>query len=302
MYSDISTIGGELQFPVYIRNVAPMNPHASPSISLTTLWATVWRNRRLITQMAQREVVGRYRGSALGMAWSFLNPLLMLTVYTFVFSVVMKARWGGPGTEGEADRAMFAVILFVGMIVHGLLAEVLNRSPTLIVGNANYVKKVVFPLEILPLVSLVAALFHCAVSFGVLLLAYLAMQGTLQWTAIFAPIVILPLAILIIGLAWFLASLGVFLRDVSQTTGIITTVMMFLAPVFYPVSALPEALRPWIMLNPLTFIIEQMRAVTIWGQLPDFASLGLYALGACVFAWLGYAWFQKTRKGFADVL
>jgi lipopolysaccharide transport system permease protein len=249
--------------------------------------------------MTKREVAGRYKGSALGLAWSFFNPVLMLAVYTFVFSVVFKARWG---LGGEESKTQFAVVLFVGMIVHGLFAEVLNRAPGLILANVNYVKKVVFPLEILPVISMGAALFHSLISLGVLLIAFVIFNGYLHWTAVFTPLVLLPLVILTLGLAWMLASLGAFLRDVGQTIGIVTTVMLFLAPVFYPVTALPEEYRPWLMANPLTFIIEQAREVLIWGRLPDWIGLGIYTLVATAVAWAGYAWFQKTRKGFADVL
>jgi len=275
------------------------NPHAAHSTSLVGLGKSLWRNRQLIVQMSRREVAGRYRGSVVGLAWSFFNPVLMLAVFTFVFSVVFQARWG---VGGEETKTQFAVVLFVGMIVHGLLAEVLNRSPGLILSNVNYVKKVVFPLEILPVVSMGAALFHSLISFGVLLLAFALFNGYLHLTAVLAPLVVLPLVILTLGLAWMLASLGVYLRDVGQTIGIITTILLFLAPVFYPISALPEAMRPWIMANPLTFIIEQAREVLIWGRMPNWIGLGLYTLIALAVAWAGYAWFQKTRKGFADVL
>ena len=276
-----------------------INPHAAQPTSLVALGKSLWRNRQLIVQMTKREVVGRYQGSALGLVWSFLNPVFMLAVYTFVFSVVFKARWG---VGGEESKTQFAVVLFVGMIVHGLFAEVLNRAPGLILSNVNYVKKVVFPLEILPVISMGAALFHSLISLGVLLIAFVLFNGYLHWTAIFTPLVLLPLVILTLGLAWMLASLGVFLRDVGQTIGIITTVMLFLAPVFYPVTALPEEMRPWIMANPLTFIIEQAREVLIWGRMPDWAGLGTYTVVAMAITWAGYAWFQKTRKGFADVL
>lgn len=275
------------------------NPHAPQPATLVSLVRSVWRNRQLITQMTKREVAGRYRGSALGLAWSFFNPVFMLTVYTFVFSVVFKARWGNGGDE---SRTQFAVVLFAGMIVHGLFAEVINRAPGLILSNINYVKKVVFPLDILPPVSMGAALFHSLISLGVLLIAFVIFNGYLHWTAIFIPLVLLPLVILTLGLAWILASLGVFLRDVGQTIGLVTTVMMFLSPVFYPITALPEKVRPWLMANPLTFIIEQTREVLIWGHLPDWTGLALYTLIAITIAWIGYAWFQKTRKGFADVL
>ena len=250
--------------------------------------------------MTKREVVGRYRGSVMGLAWSFFNPIIMLLVYTFVFAVVFKARWGSTG-ENES-KTLFAIVLFVGMIVHGLFAEVLNRAPNLILSNSNYVKKVVFPLEILPVISIGAALFHSLVSLIVLLGVFALFNGYIHWTAVFIPFVLLPLITFTAGLAWMLASFGVFLRDVGQTIGIITTILMFLAPVVYPITAVPERLRPIIMANPLTFIIEQSREVIVWGHQPDWVGLGIYMLIATVIAWLGYAWFQKTRKGFADVL
>jgi lipopolysaccharide transport system permease protein len=276
-----------------------MNPHATPAVSFNSLARSLWRNRQLILQMTKREVVGRYKGSAMGLLWSFLNPVFMLMVYTFFFSVVFKARWG---VDGNESKTQFAVVLFVGMIVHSLFAEVLNRAPSLILSNVNYVKKVIFPLEILPVISMGAALFHSLVSLVVLLIAFVIFNSYLHWTAIFIPLVLLPLVILTLGLAWILASLGVFIRDVGQTIGIVTTVMMSLSPVFFPVTSLPEAYRPFIMANPLTFIIEQSREVLIWGHPPNWTGLGIYTLAATAMAWSGYVWFQKTRKGFADVL
>jgi len=276
------------------------NPHAAQPTSPVALAKSLWRNRQLIVQMTKREVVGRYKGSSMGLAWSFLNPVFMLVVYTFVFSEIFKSRWGGVG--GDDSKTQFAVVLFVGMIVLSLFSEVLNRAPSLILSNVNYVKKVVFPLEILPVIAMGAALFHSLVSLGVLLIAFAVFNGFVHWTAVFIPLVVLPLVIITLGLAWMLASLGVFLRDVGQTIGILTTVLTFLSPVFYPVTAVPERFRPFIMANPLTFIIEQARAVLIWGQLPNWPGLGIYTLAAAAIAWAGYAWFQKTRKGFADVL
>jgi lipopolysaccharide transport system permease protein len=276
-----------------------LNPHAAHPTSILSMAKSLWLHRQLIVQMTKREVVGRYKGSAFGLAWSFFNPVFMLIVYTFVFSVVFKARWG---TGTEESKAQFAVLLFVGLIVHSLFAEVLNRAPTLILSNVNYVKKVIFPIEILPVITIGAALFHTGISLVVLLVAVVATSGTLHWTFIYMPLVLLPLIILTLGLAWMLASLGVFLRDVSQTIGIITMLMMFLAPVFYPVSALPQEFRAWIMANPLTFIIEQARDVLIWGRSPNWYGLGIYITVAMLIVWLGFAWFQKTRKGFADVL
>ena len=276
-----------------------MNPHSAQLSSITSLFNSLWTHRFLIAQMTKREVIGRYKGSAMGLLWSFLNPVFMLAVYTFVFSVVFKARWG---IGEEETKTQFAVVLFVGMIVHGLFAEVINRAPGLILDNVNYVKKVVFPLEILPSVSMGASLFHCFISLVVLLGAFAIFNGFLHWTIILIPFVLLPLVVLTLGLAWILASLGVFIRDIKQSIGMIPTVMMFLAPVFYPITVLPEQYRLIIMANPLTFIIEQAREVLILGRIPDWTGLSIYMIVAIILAWAGYAWFQRTRKGFADVL
>lgn len=283
-----------------ITSAKTIDPHAAQPTTLVALGQSLWRNRQLIVQMTKRDVVGRYKGSIMGLAWSFFNPLFLLVVYTFVFSMIFKSRWGGAGADDS--KTQFAVLLFVGMIVLSLFSDVLNRAPTLIIGNVNYVKKVVFPLEILPIIAVGAALFHSLISLGVLLAAFVLFNGYLNWTLIFTPLVLLPLVILTTGLSWMLASLGVFLRDVGQTIVIITTVLMFLSPVFYPITAVPERFRPFIMASPLTFIIEQAREVLIWGHLPDWLGLCIYTLVASAIAWAGYAWFQITRKGFADVL
>lgn len=277
-----------------------INPHAAQPVSFGALLRSLWRNRQLVLQMTKREVIGRYRGSIMGLAWSFFNPILMLLVYTFVFSVVFKARWGTTGAE--ESKSLFAIVLFVGMIVHGLFAEVLNRAPSIILSNVSYVKKVVFPLEILPVVAMGAALFHSTVSLSVLLAAFMLFNGFIHWTAIFIPLVLLPIVILTLGFAWVLTSLGVYLRDVGQTIGVITTILMFLSPVLYPITAVPEKLRPVIMGNPLTFIIEQAREVLVWGHTPNWAGLAVYTILSSIVAWLGFVWFQKTRKGFADVI
>lgn len=276
-----------------------MNPHTQHSTSLLELARSLWQHRHLTLQLTRRDVIGRYRGSVMGLAWSFFYPLFMLSVYTFVFSVVFKAKWG---VESDGGQAAFAVILFVGMIVHGLLAEVLNRTPSLIVQNTNYVKRVIFPLEILPLTSLISALFHTLISVAVLLLAIVALHGQLHWTVLLLPVVLLPLVVFTLGVAWFLAAIGVYVRDVGQVMGVFTTVLLFVSPVFFPLSAIPAELQKFILLNPLTFIIEQSRAVLLFGQLPDAAGLGIYFVVSVLVMWLGFALFQKMRKGFADVL
>lgn len=257
-----------------------------------------FRNRELIKVLAKREVLGRYRGSIIGIFWSFLNPLLILSIYTFVFSEIFKSRW----SEASESKTEFAMVLFAGLIAFNLFAECVNRAPGLILSNVNYVKKVVFPLEILPCVALVAALFHALISLGVWMLAYIVLFGLPQPTALYLPLVVLPFLLFIMGVSWALASLGVFLRDISQFIGLLVTVLMFLSPIFYPASALPEHYRFILYLNPLTPVIEEMRAVLYWGHAPDFGMLAVYWLATAVIAWLGFVWFQKTRKGFADVL
>lgn len=268
------------------------------SISPLILISSTWENRKLISQMTKREIIGRYKGSVAGILWSFLNPIFMLLVYTFVFSVVFKARWGG----GDESKAQFAIALFSGMIIHGLFAEVINRAPTLILSNTNYVKKVIFPLQILPIISMGTALFNMLVSLTVLIAAIAIINGEISTTLYLFPIVLAPLIIFTLGLGWMLSALGVYIRDIGQSIGIITSVMMFLSPVFYPISALPIQYQGWIHLNPLTFIIEQGREVLLWGNQPNWAGLLMYTSGAIVIAIIGYAWFQKTRRGFADVL
>ena len=280
--------------------VLATNPNATHPTSFLSLTDSLWRHRQLIVQMAKREVIGRYKGSVMGLTWSFFNPVFMLVVYTFVFSEIFKSKWGsGPASDSKTE---FAVLLFAGMIVQGLFSDMLNRAPALILSNVNYVKKVIFPLEILPIIALVATLFHSLVSMCVLLLAFFIFNGYLNWTIFYVPIVLLPMIILTAGLSWMLSALGVYLRDIGQTIVIITTILMFLSPVFYPITAVPEQFRPIIMANPLTFIIEQVRDVLIWGNQPNWTGLGVYGIISLLVAWSGYSFFQKIRKGFADVL
>lgn len=275
-----------------------MNPHAVQSISPVALLSSLYTNRSLIYSLTKREVVGRYRGSIMGLAWSFFNPVLMLAVYTFVFSVVFKARWVG----GSESKTEFALVLFAGLMVYNLFAECVNRAPGLILSNVNYVKKVIFPLEILPVVAFGSAVFHFFINILVWLLFYLIFFGLPPVTLFLLPAVLVPLILMTLGVSWLLASLGVYLRDVSQIVGVITTVLMFLSPIFFPISALPEQYQPLMQLSPLTFVVEQSRDVMIWSkQVVWRAWIVQVMLSVCV-AWLGFAWFQKTRKGFADVL
>ena len=265
------------------------------------MWGAVQsmiRYRRLIMDMVKREVLGRYRGSIMGLFWSFFTPVLMLIVYTFVFSVVFKSRWAG-GTDSKTE---FAIVLFIGMMIFGLFSECINRAPTLVTSNPNYVKKVIFPLEILPIVAIGSALFHFAISLLVWLVFYLLAFGMPSVETLWLPVVILPLAILCIGVSWVLASLGVYLRDVGQVTGVITTILMFMSPIFYPIVAMPEEFRGYMLLSPLTYFVEQSRDLLVWHKGMHWLPWSKWMALSCVVAAFGYAWFQNTRKGFADVI
>jgi lipopolysaccharide transport system permease protein len=275
-----------------------MNPHAPQSTQPTALLASLYKNRRLILDLIKREVVGRYKGSTMGLLWSFFNPVLMLAVYTFMFSVVFKARWVG----GSDSKVEFALVMFTGLLMFNLFGEVINRAPGLILNNANYVKKVIFPLEILPVVALGSAAFHLLVSLVVWLLFFLIFFSVPQIAALQVVLIFIPLMLLTLGLAWLLASLGVYLRDVGQIISVITMVLMYLSPVFYPMAAVPERLRDIMMLNPLTYIVEDTRRVMIFGKGLDWIHWGYWTALSMLVAWMGFAWFQKTRKGFADVL
>lgn len=277
-----------------------MHSYSLPPLSPGSLVSGAWRHRSLIRQLIWREIVGRYRGSIAGLSWSLLHPMLMLAIYTFVFSTVFGARWTGLG--GGEGHTRFAVVLFVGVIVHGMLAEAVTRAPALMLANINLVKKVVFPLETLAWGLAGSALFHAGVSLSILLLAIGILEGGVPITALWLPVIFLPVLLFSLGIVWALAALGVFLRDIAQIAGLLAMAMMFLAPVFYPLDAVPESYRNWLFLNPVTLPIEQARAALFAGVAPNARALLLYygvAIGAAL---LGYAWFQKSRRGFADVL
>jgi lipopolysaccharide transport system permease protein len=281
------------------EKLLPINPHASRSISFVVLFRTIYCNLQLIFQMTRREVLGRYKGSVFGLVWSLFNPILMLTIYTFVFAVIFKARWAG--TLGDS-KLEFALILFVGIAVYTILADSINQSPSLIINNSNYVKRVVFPLEILPLVALGSALFHLIVSLGVWCIFYLLFFGVPTNYALLFPILIAPLILIILGFSWMLSALGVYMRDVSQFINALVTVLLFLSPVFYPLSSLPEKFQIYLQLNPLTIPCEIIRNSLIWGAAPNWESFGIYFAISIAIAYMGFALFQKTRKGFADVI
>ena len=255
--------------------------------------------RGLIYHMVRREILSRYRSSMLGLFWSVIQPLLMLAIYSFVFGHVMRARW--PVAGGEVP-GMFSLILFCGLLFHTLLAECLIRAPQLVVSQVNFVKKVVFPLEVLPVVLISSSCFHFLIGFVVLLAAQLCILGTVLWTVLLLPLVLIPFLLMCLGVAWFLAALGVYVRDVGHIIGLGTTVLLFFSPVLYPSTMLPEWIRPFIFLNPLSWPVETARDLLLTGILPSVKGTLTYWVSAIVIALIGLSFFQKTRKGFADVL
>tara|TARA_Y100000588_G_scaffold367546_1_gene434371 strand:- start:467 stop:1312 length:846 start_codon:yes stop_codon:yes gene_type:complete len=255
-------------------------------------------HRFVIGQLTKRAILGRYRGTVLGLLWSLVTPLLLLAVYTFVFGTILQVRW----VSQSGGNAEFAAILFSGMLVHGILAECLTQASTLIVSNPQYVKKVVFPLEALPWVTVISAFFQGVISTGILLAYLFFVEGSIPWTAALFPIPLFILAFVCIAVGWLISATAVYLKDIAQMMGLLSTVLFFMAPILYPKTALPAEFQNLLYLNPLTYIIEQFRAVVLWGELPNWNGLGLYGVASVGVAWVSLAWFQKTRRGFADVL
>jgi len=256
------------------------------------------RHFALIVQMARRDVDKRYRGSFAGLFWTFFNPLLMLVIYTFVFGVIFKARWNDQVT----GHFQFAIVLFAGLNINTLFTECANRATTLIEENTNFVKRVVFPLETLSWSVIGAALFHLLISTLALLALSLIVNHGVPWTIVLFPIVVACFIPFVAGTVWLLASLGVFFRDLKQLMAIITSALMFLAPILYPMTQIPPQYRYLLYLNPLTVIVEASQNVLLWGKPPIWMHLGGYVAVSVVFAWLAFAWFEQTRKGFADVI
>ena len=256
-------------------------------------------NRSLLWQFVKRSVSARYRGSMLGIFWSFVQPMMMMCVYTFVFSVVFKSRWG---VDMEGGRGSFAIIMFCGLALFNLFSESVTLNSSIVVSNTNLVKKVIFPLEILPLSQTIASFAVGMVWFFLLFLGTVFVFGKISFTMLLLPLILLPLFLFTLGVSYFTASLGVYVRDTPYVVGVVLQVLFFMTPIFYPVSAIPERFRWPILLNPLTLLIEEARKVFLYGELPDWRFLGVAFLISLLVLHLGFLWFHKTKKGFADVL
>lgn len=257
-----------------------------------------WHNRMLIKQLVKREIYGRFQGTYLGIVWVILEPLLMLAVYTFVFRVIFDRRWL---SENETTLE-FSIILFSGLLIFNLFREVTAGSPRLVLKNINYVNKVVFPLEVLPLVSILSGLYHLVISIIILTIIYVIAYGQLHSEIIYTPLILFPYVIIIFGTSMFLASIGVYLRDIAQIIGMVVMAVLFMSAIFYPLESVPEKYHLWFYLNPVAFTVDQFRGVFILGHSPNWEWLAFYYPVSVFICWLGLFWFQRTRKGFADVL
>ncbi len=251
----------------------------------------------LLLAMTRREVESRYRDAVMGRIWIIVSPVLLLLIYTFVFGVVLKSRWGS-----DQDTFSFALTLFAGLLLNGILAEGLSRAPGIVPGNVNLVKKLVFPLEILPVTPILAAFINSALGYLVLIV-FLVIKGVAPgWPVILLPLMLLPFLLCVTGLAWFLSGLGVYVRDTGQFVQFLLILLLFISPVFYPLSSLPPAVQPYLYMNPLTVPVEMVRAVLFDSPLPEFGVIALYCAVSTLVFLLGLAWFRRVQEGFADVL
>jgi len=251
----------------------------------------------LFRQLLSRELASRYRTTSLGTVWLVLQPLMMLGVYTLVFGGIFKVRWSN--TTSTAD---FALVLFAGLLVFNFFSEVLVSAPALIVGQPNYVKKVVFPVVMLPVVRVAAALVTALISLLILLVAAWWVSGSVPPRAMLAPFVLVEMIPMMLGVAWAISALGVYLRDISQFMGILASVMLFLSPIFFPPSSIPAKLSALVDFNPLVIPMQQLRALTVQPGPADWWLLSEHFLVSIVFAWTCLALFRRLSRGFADVL
>ncbi|MFZ4757329.1 MAG: ABC transporter permease [Burkholderiaceae bacterium] len=273
---------------------------ARESLSPREMLASLVRHRYLLGQLVRRSVRGSFGGSAGGLAWVVAKPLLMMAVYTLVFGFVFKSRFFQ--NANPHDPLEFALALYVGLAAFTVLADMLGKAPGLVVGNANFVKKVVFPVEMFVVAEFGAALFYFAVGMALFVPLMLLHYGSLPWSALATPVIVAPLFMITLGVSWLVASLGVYLRDIGQIMPIVITVLMFLSPIFFPVDALPAGVQDWVALSPVTWTVEQLRAAFFLGRAPSAAGVAINMAVGLLVMWLGWAWFQKTKRGFADVL
>jgi lipopolysaccharide transport system permease protein len=261
-------------------------------------FVSAWKYRELVLPLTRRRISARYRGSFLGMSWAILTPLMLLAIYTFIFSIVFQSKWG----LESGNQTEFALVLFSGLILYSVFSDCVNEAPSLLVGNKLYIRQLVFPTEILAWTCVLGSLFNLAINSAILTIFYAIVMGPPPATLFLLPLIALPIVLMTLGAVWFLSSIGIFVQDLAQVVGLLTTALLFLSPIFYPASAVPESFQATYTLNPFVPILEMARDVIFSGELPAWQSLGKLFLGSWLFAWLGYIWFMKAKKGFADVV
>lgn len=259
---------------------------------------TGFDHRSLIARLAWRRIQARYRGSIAGAGWLLLQPAMMLAIYTIVFSMVFEARWGAV-LDSSAE---FGLFLFSGVLLYSIFSECVNEAPTLMLSNQNYILQIRFPVEVLPWVSLVSAFYLFAMGAVVLLGCHLLLLGAPPLTWLYLPLVLLPVALLTLGVTWFVSAIGVYFRDISQLTVMFTTALLFLSPVFYPASRIPDSFRTLYDANPFAVLLEASKSLLFFGTSPDWTALAATTCVGYAVAWFGHQWFMRTKHGFADVV
>ena len=263
-----------------------------------TVLGLSWQYRELAFSLARRKIARRYRGSVLGIFWAALIPLIMLGIYTFIFSVVFQNKWG----INSGDRFEFSLFLFSGLILYSLFSDCINEAPSALVENKLFIRQLVFPTEILAWVDLLVGLFNFFINGLVLMSFYSLVIGTPPFTLIYLPLIVLPIVFITLGGVWLVSSIGLYLRDLGHAVRLFTTAFLFLSPIFYPASAVPERFQALYAVNPLVHVLEMSKNALFYGLPPDWEILGFCLIGSWAFAWMAYIWFMKTKKGFADVV
>lgn len=269
--------------------------------SVAAMLASLIRHRELIWGFAARDVLERHKGALLGVGWNVLQPLLQLAIYTVVFGYIFGSRWEKGNLPAPID---FPVTLFAGLVAFNVFAESVSRAPTAVSSRPNLVRKVVFPVEILPVTVVVSALVNMAIGAGLLLLIVLGFTGSVSHTAWAFPLVLVPLAMLSLGASWLLGALGVFVRDVRQIVVVLTQLLMFTTPLFFSIERIPEQypmIRWAITHNPLSIIVENARRTLVWGEWPQWEPLGIVGAIGAIAMLGGWAFFSACRRGMADV-
>jgi len=262
------------------------------------MFKSLFQNRYLLGQLVKKDIEQKYKGSVLGILWSIIVPILMLIIYTFVFSEIFQAKWD----IDTSDKYQFALVLFCGLSAFNLVGEVMNRSTVLIASNTNYVKKVIFPLELFPVVISLSSLFNCIINFIILVIARLILQKCISPTLYLIILAMFPLLILSIGLGLFISAISVYLKDVGNVISVVVTILMYISPVFFPLSSVPENFRVICELNPMTYIIENFRRVVLYDQYLNWNFYFLSLAIAFMVFLLGKIIFMRAKEGFADVL